>query len=202
MKLLLVLLCVLYMPFGFAKDHGVMGRTWVIAETDFLDFIQNKVKAMQENGQWQKLESAFVKRVKAHVTRPEAVHLPRAEKDKTWLFDPSIEVPHTIYDVEGKVIVQRGVIVNPLDRVNLSSTLIFLDGDDPEQIAWAKNMLEKQEKIKLILTSGSIRKSTDEFRQAVYFDLNAFLTDKFHIKALPALVKQAQNRLMIQEVSL
>lgn len=202
MRLTFILLCVLYLPFAQARDYGVMGKTWVIAEADFLEYIQNKIKTMQENGEWQTLQSAFAKRVKAHIARPPSITLPRAERERIWYFDPSIEVPYTIYDTKGQVIVQKGVVVNPLERVKLSSTLVIFDGDDPEQVSWAKNTLENEQKVRLVLTSGSVKETASQFKQAVYFDLNAFLIDKFHINALPAMVKQKQNRLMIQEVHL
>lgn len=198
----IAILLLLIFSLAQAKDFGLMGKTYAIAEVDFLTYIQEKIKSMQDSGQWSQVERDFKKRVKAHIIRPTPTHLPRAEKDKKSLFNPSIEVPYDVRDVTGRVIVQKSTVVNPLDRVILHSTLIFFDGDDKAQITWVKDAIKEHKTVKLILTSGSIKTTTDTFKQAVYFDLNGFLINKFHITALPAFVKQEGYRLAVNEVAL
>lgn len=201
-KTLLLIVCLLYLPSSFAKDFGVFGKTFTIAEMDLLEFIQQKIQAMQANGQWQGVQADFKNRVKAHLQRPAPRSLARARANRTWLFNPSLTVPYDVQDTKGQVIVQKGTVINPLDRVGLSSTLVFFDGDDASQVDWATMELKQHEKVKLILTSGSIKDATSYFKEAVYFDLNGFLVDKFQIGALPARVLQAGNRLKIEEVAL
>ena len=53
-----------------AKDYGVFGKTFEIAEMDFLEYIQQKMKGMQANGEWKTVQSEFKKRVKEHMARP------------------------------------------------------------------------------------------------------------------------------------
>lgn len=201
-KILLMIVCLSYFPGVFAKDFGVFGKTFVIAEMDLLEFIQQKIKAMQENGQWQDVQTDFKKRVKAHLQRPTPLHLARAVENRSWFFNPSVTVPYDVRDTQGQIIVKKGTVINPLDRVGLSSTLLFFDGDDKSQVTWATDELKRHDKIKLILTAGSIKDATSQFKQAVYFDLNGFLVEKFHIASLPARVSQAGNCLKIDEVLL
>lgn len=200
MKQLLVILCMLYLPIVSAKDYGTYGKTYVIQEQDFLDYIQQKIKGMQASGAWDALQSEFKERVEEHVMRPTPHVLPRALETRTWVFNPSISVPYDVKDHQGVVIVKKGTVVNPLDRVSLSHTLLFFDGDDEAQVAWVEREQTLHSKVKLILTNGSVKESANHFKQAIYFDLNGFLISKFQIKALPARVFQKGNQLEINEV--
>lgn len=185
-----------------AKDLGVVGKTFVIAEMDFLEYIQQKMADMQASGEWKTVQSEFKKRVKEHLARPTPTHLPKAEVDKTWFFNPSLTVPYDVKDSRGEVIVKQGTVINPLDRVGLSSSLIFFDGDDETQVSWVAQELKQHQKVKLILTAGDVKDVANNFKQAIYFDLNGFLVTKFQIKHLPVRVVQAGNRLLINEVSI
>lgn len=202
MKKLLFILCMLYFPFAEAKDYGVFGKTFAIAEMDFLEYLQLKMKGMQANGEWKTVQSEFKKRVKEHVARPTPTRLLRAEDNRMWFFNPSLTVPYDVRDSHGQVIVKQGTIINPLDRVGLSSTLIFFDGDDKAQVAWVAQELTRHQKVKLILTSGSVKDVANQFKQAIYFDLNGFLIAKFKIKHLPVKVFQAGKQLQINEVNI
>lgn len=190
-----------YLPFADAKDYGVFGKTFEIAEMDFLEYIQQKMKGMQANGEWKTIQFEFKKRVKEHIARPTPTRLPRAEVNRTWFFNPSLTVPYDVKDSHDQVIVKQGTIINPLDRVGLSSTLLFFDGDDEAQVAWVTQELTQHQKVKLILTSGSVKDVANQLKQAIYFDLNGFLVAKFQIKYLPVRVFQAGKRLQINEVT-
>ncbi|CZP45182.1 type-F conjugative transfer system protein TraW [Legionella pneumophila] len=200
-KILLVLL-IMYFPWVHAAELGVFGKTFVISEMDFMEYIKNKIKTMQGSGEWNKVQNQFKSRVKAHINRPTPLYLPRAIEDKTWIFNPSITVPYDVTNEQGALIIPKGTVVNPLDRIGLSSTLLFFNGDDKEQISWAVEEQKKYPKVKLILTSGSIQDTVNQLKQAVYFDLNGFLCGKFKITHLPARVMQSGNRLQINEVRL
>ncbi|CEG59222.1 type-F conjugative transfer system protein TraW [Legionella fallonii] len=202
MKAILIILCFVYLPCAYAKDLGVFGKTFVISEMDFMEYIQQKMKSMQENGEWKRVQNQFKKTVKKHINRPQPLNLPRATSDRTWLFNPAVTVPYDVKNAQGNIIIPKGTTVNPLDRVNLSSTLLLFNGDDTEQVAWVMQEQTKHPKVKLILISGSIKHTVNQMKQAVYFDLNGFLCEKFKITHVPALVYQVGNRLQIEEVSL
>ena len=98
MRALLLIICLFYLPIASAKDYGVVGKTFVIAEMDFLEYIQQKMTGMQANGEWKTVQSEFKKRVKEHLARQHPTHLPRAEVDRTWFFNPSLTVPYDVKD--------------------------------------------------------------------------------------------------------
>lgn len=200
MRGVLLIFCMFAIPFGFAKDYGVLGKTYPIAEMDFLEYIQQKMKALEASGELRRLQSEFKTRVKAHVFRPEPNTLPRAHEDRQWLFNPEFVAPFDVRDSLGVLIVAKGTKINPLERVGLSSTLLFFDGDDKDEVVWAMSEKQRHTKIKLILTSGSVKDTANYFKEAVYFDLNGFLIHKFQIKALPATVSQKGLRLEVSEV--
>lgn len=202
MRAIIFILGILLTTIVSAKDLGTLGKTFPIAEMDFLEYIQQKLADMNKNGQLQSLQTEFKKRVKEHLYRPTPTYLPKAKNDKTWVFEPSIRVSHDVLDHKGRVLVKQGTFINPLDRVQLTSTLLFFDGDDKEQLDWVTQEALKYPKVKLILTSGSVKSTVTKLKQAVYFDLNGFLITKFHIRHLPAKVAQHEYHLVVSEVAL
>lgn len=202
MKKILIFVFVMYFPWASAADLGVFGKTFVISEMDFMEYLHNKLKMMQENGKWDQVQKQFKRVVKAHINRPTPIYLPRATEDKAWLFNPSVTVPYDVTNVQGAIIIPKGTVVNPLERVSLSSTLLFFNGDDKDQVAWIAQEQTKHAKVKLILTLGSIQDTANQMKQAIYFDLNGFLCGKFKITHLPARVVQVGSRLQVMEVRL
>lgn len=196
-----ILVLSLFLTFNAtAYNHGVLGRIYPINEIDLIEFIQNQLRQKEKSGELARLNAEFLKKTKAHIDRPSGVHLKLAVRNKSWEFNPEIVLSRDIYDSENHLIAKKGEHINPLDRVNLTSTLLIFDGDDERELTWAEAELLKTNKAKLILTTGSIEKTCRHFKRAVYFDLNAYLVKKFQISALPVKVEQQGNRLLIQEI--
>ena len=93
------------------------------------------------------------------------------------------------------MIVAAGTRVNPLDTVLLRVPLVFLDGDDPEQLAWATRRYAST-KAKLILVRGAPLELMKARQRRFYFDQGGSLVKHFGIRAVPATVEQ-QGRLLI-----
>ena len=196
-----ILVLSLFLTFNAtAYNHGVLGRIYPINEMDLIEFIQNQLRQKEKSGELARLNAEFLKKTKAHIDRPSGVHLKPAVRNKSWEFNPEIVLSRDIYDSENYLIAKKGEHINPLDRVNLTSTLLIFDGDDERELTWAEAELLKTNKAKLILTSGSIEKACRHFKRAVFFDLNAYLVNKFQISALPVKVEQQGKRLLIQEI--
>ena len=75
--------------------------------------------------------------------------------------------------------------------------LLFIDGDDPGQKAWAHSKIQKAEtreqKIKLILVKGAPLALSEELGLPVYFDQGGILVKKLGIHHVPAVVRQASS---------
>jgi len=202
--LFLMLFCMLMIEDIYAKDCGVMGETYTIIETDFLEFIQSRIESMQQNGKWQQVQVNMQQHAIQYRDRPHAVkNISRAEEVKSWKFDPSIVLDHDLTTHEGKLIARAGTRINPLEYMSLSKTLIFFDGDDETQVKWVIELDKKLKgRDKLILVNGSVINQEKKFSQSIYFDQSGTLTLRFGITHVPATVTQNGLRLRITETRL
>lgn len=186
----------------YANDLGVIGHTYPIEEVNFLDFIQAKLASMGSSGEITKLQTAMQQRVEKHADRPNPVPgITKAQINRVWLIDPSFTVRHDIKDALGKVIIEAGTNVNPLKYITIHHPMVFIDGDDQDEIKWLKKSVQyKLNDIKLVLTSGSISTLSKEFKFPIYFDQEGRLTSKLHIHHVPAIVSQQDLQLRVNEV--
>ncbi|MAU95101.1 MAG: type-F conjugative transfer system protein TraW [Fulvimarina sp.] len=182
-----------------ARDYGQQGTVWAIVEPDLLAQINTRLAALEASGETRKLNERLKQRTIARVNRPSPVAgLSRAETPRTWLFDPTIAVAENITDDKGRVIIAAGTRVNPLDSVPLRQALVFLDGDDPEQLAWATKTYARN-KAKFILVAGAPLELMKARQRRFWFDQEGKLVRRFGIRAVPAVVEQQGRQLQIRE---
>ena len=185
-----------------ARDFGVAGALFPVVEPDLLATIHARLTTLEQTGATRRLNAELQRRSVARVNRPAPVAgLARAEAARSWLFDPTIELSDDIADDKGRLIMARGTRVNPLDSVALRQALVFLDGDDPAQLAWALAH-EKKNPAKLILVKGAPLELMRARQTRFYFDQGGTLIRHFAIRALPALVEQQGRQLKISEIAL
>ena len=138
-----------------ARDYGQQGTVWSVIEPDLLEQIHARLTHLEKTGETTKLNEELKRRTIARVNRPEPVAgVSLASALRSWRFDPTITAPRDIADDKGRVIIAAGTRVNPLDTVPLRAPLVFLDGDDPAQLAWATRRFAST-KAKLILVAGA-----------------------------------------------
>ena len=185
-----------------ARDLGVIGPVYTIAEPSLIEVIQAKLRAMQANGALARLQRESQARIRREVEQPTPVAgITKTTRARTFHFDPSIEVPLPITDAEGRVIVAPGTLVNPLDTVSLTRPLLFIDARDTAQLERAQRLLaERKGQMKLILTGGSYLDLMRRWKLAVFYDQQGHLTTQLGIRHVPALVTQDGNRLRIDEL--
>lgn len=197
-----------------AKNCGVYGSIYSISEPDMLNAIYTKLSLMQESGELQKQKKAFIARSISHILRPTpvaGVSDLKNQEPKYWIFNPAIVLNRTITNATGDVIARAGTKVNPLRFKSFDEALIFIDGDDQNQINWVKDKCQKDSKkysdIKIILVNGDINQTAKTLKGRVYFDQNGVLCKRFGITHTPTMVYQAEinglkiPRLMIKEFS-
>src|SRR3546814_4322186 len=80
-----------------------------------------------------------------------------------------------------------------------SDLLLFLDGDDPDQLTWA---LKQDANAKLILVKGAPLELMKARQRRFYFDQGGKLTERFGIRSVPARVRQQGRVLEISEIAL
>ena len=181
-----------------AKDYGQVGTVFPLLEPDMLRVIELKLKTLQANGQLDAMNQRLRTRTEAKVRRPDPVAgIELATRARTWLFDPSIVIDHDIRDHKGNLISAAGTRVNPLDYVVVTTPLVFIDGDDGAQIAWALKRFDA--KARLIMVKGAPLEAMTRHQRRFYFDQAGRLTAKFGITRVPAVVEQAGRAMRITE---
>jgi conjugal transfer pilus assembly protein TraW len=182
-----------------ARDYGQHGAVFPIIEEDLLRVIQQRLLAMKASGAIDRANRRLVARTEARVRRPARVPgISAATATRRWTIDPTIIVAKDLHDARGAVIVPAGTRVNPLDTVPLRQKLVFLDGDDPHQLAWARAHTTALN-AKLILVGGSPFDLMKAEQRRFYFDQAGTLTRHFSIRAVPALVEQQGRALRVTE---
>ncbi|EBW8880445.1 type-F conjugative transfer system protein TraW, partial [Salmonella enterica subsp. enterica serovar Enteritidis] len=144
-----------------AADLGTWGDLYPVAEKDMLSLITSRLEQLQRSGEWDKQMDGFKSRVIANSQRPAPVAgITRAEKYVSRYFDPSVQVAQDLKDDKGRVFAHKGEVMNPLKFVPFMQTLYFINGDDPEQIAWMKRQKSDTLQVKIILVKGDIPKTS------------------------------------------
>lgn len=187
-----------------AKDFGVLGTTYEIREENFLREIQAKLKDAEKTGKIAKLQNEMKKQAIARVNRPKEINgISRAEESREWIYDPSVSLDHDLRDQMGRVFYKAYTKVNPLDKISLSKALIFVDGDDQEQVQYALHQNKKRKShVKIILVKGGVIDLMRKEKIRFYFDQNGTLVNKFKILHTPAIVEQEGKALKVREVAL
>ena len=184
---------------ALARDYGQQGAVWPVVEPDLLAPIHARLAHLEKTGQTARLNEELKRRTIARVNRPEPVAgVGSAAATRSWRFDPTITVDLNIADDKGRVIVAAGTRVNPLDTVPLRAPLVFLDGDDPAQLAWAARRFGAT-RAKLILVRGAPLELMKARQRRFYFDQGGSLVKHFGIRAVPATVEQQGRVLLVTE---
>ena len=181
-----------------AKDLGVRGATWPVAEPDLLAGIEARLLEMQRSGELARLEDEARERARRRLEEPEPVPgIAPATEERSRPFDPAIVVARDIRTPDGALIAAAGTRVNPLERLPLTRALIFVDGRREAEIAWA---LAHDRPAKIVLLAGRPLDLMRRHRRPFFFDTGGQLAARFGIAATPTLVEQDGVRLRITEV--
>ncbi len=184
------------------KDYGNKGHLFEILEVSVLEEIMSKLKEAEEKGEIQKLQKEFNDRVKAKILRPNPVpDIKKASINRLWTYSPTFTQETDIVNHEGRIIVKAGTTVNALDKFSWGEPLIFIDGDDDEQVSW---VMTNHKSGKIVLVSGSPLELQKKINRPVFFDQGGILCRRFKIEAVPCVVEQekGQKHLKINEVKI
>lgn len=198
--LIFFVLCVAYQ--ALSKDLGIQGHTYSIAEPDLLQEILHKLKTCEEEETLHNHQEAMVQRAEDSVHKPSPVPgITRAAEAATRYYDPSITISYDLRDHEGRVFQKAGTRINPLSYRSLTKPLLFINGEDEEQVAWASS----HEKAHVILVNGSPFELMEAWNRPgpdkpVFFDQGGTLTKKLGINRVPTRVSQKGLALKIEIV--
>ncbi len=197
----LLVFIILSMPL-LAKDFGQRGQVYPIIETNFLDYIYQKLKIYQNTGKLDDLKIMMQQKVEQAVIRPRGINLMPAAKLRARDFDPSLILDKDIKNHEGRLIASKGTVVNPLSYVTLSKQLIFINADRARELEFAKAKLKENINNKIILVNGNVKEANQIIGVPVYFDQTGRLINRFKLEFTPSVVEQSGDKLKITEVAL
>jgi conjugal transfer pilus assembly protein TraW len=187
------------------KDLGVYGEVFPIEERSLLDVIKAKLQDLLHSGALSDHQNTILQKTKERLNRPlpvENVH--KTEKPRSFAYDPSITVTDDLKDHEGRIFHHKGTKVNPLETHSLPCPLLFVDGDDEAQVAWAIGQFKAAgpyHKPKVILVKGAPFELSEKLGFPMYFDQSGALVKKFGITQVPARVSQEGKTLWVEEIN-
>lgn len=185
-----------------ARDYGQAAQTFPVIEPDLLSTIEGRLRRAEASGELARTNEMFAKRVEAKVRRPDPVAgITPALKARSWDFDPSVTMERDIRDQKGNLIAAAGQRINPLDFIAIRQDLVFIDGDDAGQLAWATTRYSDL-KAKIIFIKGSPIEEMTARKRRFYFDQEGKLTSRFGIEHMPAVVSQAGKVMRVSEIVL
>ena len=183
-----------------AKDYGQAGQAFPIIEPDLLSTIEARLRRAEASGELARMNDVFAKRVEAKVRRPKPVEgITPARTARNWDYDPTVAIERDIRDQKGNLIAAAGQKINPLDFVAIRQDLVFVDGDNAAELAWATARYTDL-KAKIIFVSGSPIEQMTAKKRRFYFDQEGKLTGTFGIEHTPAVVTQAGKVMRISEM--
>ncbi len=183
-----------------ATHLGTIAEVFPIAEDDALAYIEQQLRRRAASGQLARDQAALRARTTQRALHPAPVATVRRTTTATVRhYDPSVRVHADIRDHEGKIVLARGTRANPFDQVSLSKHVLFFDGADPEQVAWAARE-RAQGAVLLVLVGGSPITLERRWNTPVYFDQGGAMVRQLGIEQVPARISQDGKRLRIEEV--
>ena len=183
-----------------AKDLGVRGATWAIAEPDLLDAIATRLEALRDAGAFARWAAKARTRARAHLEAPPRVPgIIPATEHRTRRLDPAVTVARDLTAPDGTVLAEAGTRVNPLDHVRLSRPLLLVDGTRDVEVAWA---LRYPKPATLVLLAGRPLALARTHRRPVFFDQGGAIARRFEIRATPSVVAPDGRWLRVTEVAL
>ena len=183
-----------------AKDLGVRGETWSIAEPDLLDVIEARLVDLEQSGALAAIEGEARERARARIEKPPAVAwIAPATERRTFLVDPSVVIERDVRLPDGTLLAAAGTRLNPLERVPLSRELLFIDGRRDEEVSWA---LAHSATSRIVLLAGRPLALSRRHGRPFFFDQGGRFADRFHLHATPVRVRQEGLKLRLTEVPL
>lgn len=197
-SLFIIMICLISTQLVFSKDLGVHGNTYKIIEIDLLQQIQERLSQLEKSGDLLKHNQKIVSKIKKSILTPKPVEgLVNTIEPRKYYHDPIYIAEKTIRDHLGNIIVSKGDNINVLERVPPLENMLFIDGNDNNQVQWAQSGAGM-----IILVSGSPMSLEKDLNRKIYFDQNGTIVRKFGIEQVPAKIVQEGTRLLIEEIKL
>ena len=183
-----------------AKNFGAYGTVFPVIEPDFLEVIMARLRAMEAEGDFARMEREMQNRTREYLERPTArSHLSPAEAYRAFHFDPSITLDRDLADHNGQIFAAAGTTVNPLAYSGFSKRIVVIDGDAEEQVAFALQDGNELDTL-IVIARGAPLALMREHGRRFWFDQDGVIVDRFSLERLPSVITRVDPMLMIEEI--
>lgn len=181
-----------------AKDLGVYSAVFEIKEPDLLAQIEEKLTTLESQGALGEAQAQFKRNIAGQIIRPRPViGVLKATKTGIKKFDPTVVLEDDIV-IPGFATIAKGTKVNPLNYMNFGDTLVFINGDDDEQVEFAMGIFDTNPSAIIMLIKGEPGvKSKNDKEYFFFFDQRGIYCKRFGIKHVPSVVYQIQGEKVI-----
>lgn len=200
--LLLSGLCLATSGVAMSKNLGTFGETTPVVEVSFIEAIQAKTKEMVDSGEWDRHKEKFTKETLKGLKRPKGMQLPHVVTTLTRYIDPSVILEIDIKLPDGSYLARKGDRINPLEQMNVSKSMAFIDGDDEKQVAWALQKLKTNPATVIILVNGNWYDLSVKNKTKFWFDQTGEFVNRLDVQRVPCFISQDGLRMKIDEVAL
>ena len=202
-KGVMVFILLLLSAVSQARQLGVVGSVFPVAEISLLSLIESRIAQLSKEGGLERINQDFIQRASNHADRPFPNHLKRISVTTSHFYNPEIRLSQTLTDHRGQILYPAGTRVNALDRMpNFKPCWIFFNGDDKSQVAFVRNKIRQCANPKIILTEGSVGDAEKTLNAVIYFDQDARIAKKIKLSHVPAVVRRDKSQLKVTEFAI
>jgi conjugal transfer pilus assembly protein TraW len=189
---LIVLLAppILFSNLAEAKDAGVFGPTYPIAEEDAIDQIKHSLAKVDPEVIRKRLKDHFIEEGEV------LLYVPQTSKATNRYIEPQAILSGDLKDAEGKVLFPKGHLYNPIEKMIGKRVYLVADGTDPRQIAWIKDAL-KESPAKILITKGNVFTLASQLKTMVYPAKKEIL-EALQVSSIPTKVTQEGKILHVE----
>ncbi len=181
-----------------ARDLGIRGATWPIAEPDLLTQIAARLQDMQRSGGMARLETKAREHARRRLEEPDPVPgIAPARDRRSRLFDPAITVAQDVRGPDGTLIAAAGTRIDPFAHMPLTRDLLFIDGRREAEVGWA---LAHAKPAKIVLLAGRPLDLMRRHGRPFFFDTAGRLAGRFGLRLTPTLMTREGAHLRLTQI--
>ena len=148
---------------GWAEDFGAVGSTFS-TDPDGRDQLRAEMRKKQQNGELTQFWKNYRQKVIDSIINPPSLGIPSDSIHQVIYAPVEFTIPANWRNQQGQIVVHQGTIIHPLSVHPLTTGLIFIDGRDHQQVAFAIHQAQAQP-LKIVLTAGSYYRLREQYKQ-------------------------------------
>ncbi len=194
-----------------AEDLGAKSQSFAL-DRDASEQLKDVMRKKQATGELDRFWRDYRDRTIDSIKNPPSLGIKSDYAPRIEIRSLKFTIPSDYKDQTGRVIVKRGTVIEPLKVMPLTTGLLFIDGTDPRQVAYAIKR-SQSESLKIVLTAGSPYNLRIKYRDVLwhggkgvpfYFDQRKMIISSLsmlygiEINRVPAALTQRGDKLAIE----